>query len=69
MMFTNPGFIKAQMIKPFNQFQIARQSKGWIIPHAMKRGQKNAEAKAARQHEWLLHHMEGGSPARNSSPP
>ena len=69
MMLPNPGLIKAQMVKPFDQFQIAREPKCRVVANPMKRGQENAEAKAARQHGWVLHHMEGGSPARNSSPP
>jgi len=43
MMFTDEGLVVAELIQPFDQFQVALLGNRRVLSWRMKRGQKNSE--------------------------
>ena len=60
VVFADPGFVKAQVVQPLQQFQIAFQGQGRVFAYSVERGHKNAEFHTLRgSHRSLLNWASG----------
>ena len=50
MVFANPGFVVAELVKVLHQCHVAIKSRGRVFMKRVERGEKNTKSKSFRAH-------------------